>query len=519
MLQVGAVIGGRLRIDEILGEGGMGIVAGATHLELGNRVAVKVMRAELAQNPNIVERFIREARAVVNLRTEHVCRVLDVGRLDNGAPYIVMERLAGSDLARAISQRPLPVATAVDYVMQGCVALAEAHAAGIVHRDLKPANLFVTRRPNGGPLVKVLDFGIAKARDAGGPQLTQTMGMMGSPGYMSPEQLVSARDVDLRTDIWALGVTLYQLMSARMPFPAPTLTEIAIKVATDPPDPLDVDPDLRAVIFRCLEKQPERRYPSVAALSADLARFASSDGRNTAALAAQLSGVVMAPSVAPVGINVPTAASMLSPTPSPAAQTPAPVTPPPMVPAETVTVRRSRWPLILGALVIAGGAAGIAVAVTHGGGTSQPAAAPPSTPVIAAVPDATLAGSSAPVRDTWATTNTPHDTWAPTNEPSLPPDAGAKVDDDEDAPEKSIGPEDVPFRYTKQMRDEMRSGCRDMLSEKMPVEGDQISLTLINCYCNLDDLAGAQKELAKIKKKDVRLGARQMCAMQGLKLP
>jgi len=251
VISVGEVIGGRLRIDHIVGEGGMGVVAAATHLELGHRVAVKVLRDELAANPTIVERFIREARAVVGLRTEHVCRVLDVGRQPSGAPYIVMEMLDGSDLARAIAQRPLPVTTAVEYVMQACVALAEAHHAGIIHRDLKPANLFVTRRPDGGPCVKVLDFGIAKAVDAGA-HLTHTTGAMGSPGYMSPEQLQSARDVDQRTDIWALGVTLYQLISGRLPFWSPTLAEVAIKIATEPPAPLDygLDPALGAVISR-----------------------------------------------------------------------------------------------------------------------------------------------------------------------------------------------------------------------------------------------------------------------------
>jgi eukaryotic-like serine/threonine-protein kinase len=246
----------------------MGIVASATHLELGNQVAVKFLRDEYAQNPTIVERFIREARAVVTLRTEHVCRVIDVGRLDSGAPYIVMEMLHGADLSQAIAKRPLPVTTAVDYIMQACVALAEAHSHGIVHRDIKPANLFVTRRPDGGPLVKVLDFGIAKAMDNHGPALTHTSGMMGSPGYMSPEQLMSARDVDLRTDIWALGVTLYQLVSGTMPFAAPTITEIAIKVAADTPPPLAVDPGLSRVIFRCLEKAPAARYGSRAATAA-----------------------------------------------------------------------------------------------------------------------------------------------------------------------------------------------------------------------------------------------------------
>jgi serine/threonine protein kinase len=251
VLAVGSLIGGRFRIDQILGAGGMGIVVAATHLELGHRVAIKLLRDEMAQSPTLVERFLREARSVVGLRTEHVCKVTDIGRLDTGTPFIVMELLEGVDLQHVVHKQPLPVTTAVEYVLQACVALAEAHAAGIIHRDLKPANLFVTRRLDGGPLVKVLDFGIAKALADTGAHLTH-QSAMGSPGYMSPEQIQSARDVDVRTDLWALGVTLYQLLSSRMPFPAASHTEIAIKVATEPPAPLDVDPALRAVIWKCL---------------------------------------------------------------------------------------------------------------------------------------------------------------------------------------------------------------------------------------------------------------------------
>ncbi len=273
VLQVGSIIGGRLRVDRLLGAGGMGVVVAATHLELDQRVAVKVLHDELAANPTIVARFLREARAVAKLRTEHVCRVFDVGRLDNGAPYIVMELLDGSDLGAAVVRGPVAPAFSVDYVIQACVALAEAHAAGVVHRDLKPANLFVTRRADGSPLLKVLDFGIAKAATAAEAKLTHTASTMGSPGYMSPEQIKSARDVDLRTDIWALGVTLFQLLSGRMPFAGTQLTEIAVNITTAQPGPLEGDPALRAIVMRCLEKEPERRYPDVASLATALRPF------------------------------------------------------------------------------------------------------------------------------------------------------------------------------------------------------------------------------------------------------
>ncbi len=249
MLVIGDVVGGKLRIERIVGRGGMGIVAIATHLALEQKVAIKVLHEQLAADPATVERFLREARTPMRLKSDHVCRVLDVGQLDGGAPYIVMELLEGSDLAALVKLRgALPIATAVDYVLQACVAVAEAHALGIVHRDLKPANLFVTRRVDGSPLVKVLDFGIAKVPSRGdNTQLTQTAAVMGSPGYMSPEQLRSAKDVDARTDVWALGAILYELVSARLPFPADSVTELAVKIAVDPPDPLDVDAAFRTV--------------------------------------------------------------------------------------------------------------------------------------------------------------------------------------------------------------------------------------------------------------------------------
>jgi serine/threonine-protein kinase len=281
-LSIGGVIGGRFRIDDILGVGGMGIVVAATHLDLRNRVAIKLMRDELLDSPAIIERFMREARAVVQLHTEHVCKVLDVARLTTGAPYIVMELLQGIDLARTILSRPLATTIAVEYVMQACIALAEAHAAGIVHRDLKPANLFVTRRRDGRPLIKVLDFGIAKPGAGSDAGLTHTRVMLGSPGYMSPEQLESPRDVDARTDIWALGVTLYQLLSARLPFSAPSQTEVAIKIAGEPPAPIDLDPALGAILGRCLEKTPDQRYRDVRALVADLIPFGGPAARRIA---------------------------------------------------------------------------------------------------------------------------------------------------------------------------------------------------------------------------------------------
>jgi serine/threonine-protein kinase len=289
VLAPGDLLGGKLRIEKILGQGGMGVVAVATHLQLEQRVAVKVLRDQLASGSEHVERFMREARAAARLRSEHVCRVQDVGELDGGGWYIVMELLDGRDLA---SVGVVPIATAVDYVLQASVGLAEAHTQGIVHRDLKPANLFLTRRLDGTPLVKVLDFGISKAPAArGGAELTGTDTLMGSPGYMSPEQLRSSRGVDARTDVWSLGVILYQLVSGRLPFPGASITETSVKIAMDPPDALDVDPAFAAVVMRCLEKAPEARYADVGALAAALAPF----GGPAAAAHVELIGKLLRP--------------------------------------------------------------------------------------------------------------------------------------------------------------------------------------------------------------------------------
>jgi serine/threonine-protein kinase len=212
--------------------------------------------------------------------------VIDVGTLETGAPYMVMEYLEGSDLSDLVARRgPLPWHEVVEFVLQACEAIAEAHVAGVVHRDLKPANLFLIRRPDGSPCIKVLDFGISKAADAAsGSALTQTAAVMGSPKYMSPEQLKSARDVDARTDIWALGVILYELLSGEGAFKADTMPQLYVAIIQDPPQPLrrtDVPPGLVQVILRCLEKDPARRFQSVAELAAALHEFAPVHARRS----------------------------------------------------------------------------------------------------------------------------------------------------------------------------------------------------------------------------------------------
>ncbi|MDB4941049.1 MAG: serine/threonine protein kinase [Labilithrix sp.] len=279
----------------------MGYVVAARHLQLGQMVALKFMREEIC-TPDYKSRFLREARNTVRLRSKHVSRVLDVGALDAGAPYMVMELLEGTDLSELLhASGPLPVHDACEYVLQACEAIAEAHGHGIIHRDLKPANLFLTRGQSGEPVVKVLDFGVSKvlelgldedtspggrARGGGGgihhrldSVVTKVSDLLGSPSYMAPEQVVSARDADLRSDIWSLGVILFRLISGKAPFHGTSLGELIQTIMHGPiPSLRDVKPDLppglEHVVARCLERDRQKRLGDVVELARLLAPYA-----------------------------------------------------------------------------------------------------------------------------------------------------------------------------------------------------------------------------------------------------
>ncbi|MDI1435729.1 serine/threonine-protein kinase [Polyangium sorediatum] len=298
-IAIGDVIAEKYRVDRLLGSGGMGVVVAATHLTLRTRRAIKVMRPHGVGSPLGVERFLREARALSELRSAHVARVYDVGRLPNDAPFMVMEYLEGQTLLARLAQRgPLPAEEAAAYVLHACEALAEAHALGMVHRDLKPDNLFLTQAHDGSPCVKVLDFGVSKLlHDEGeGRARTSTGAIVGSPLYMSPEQINGAHDIDGRSDIWAMGIILFQLVTGECPFAGNNVLEILAQIANKkPPPPSTLREELKAsfdaVILRCLEKDRALRYPDVVALARDLAPLARSEPDPPAVLVARIERV------------------------------------------------------------------------------------------------------------------------------------------------------------------------------------------------------------------------------------
>jgi serine/threonine-protein kinase len=290
--QQGDVIDGRYQVEEFLGSGGMGVVVAARHLALRQRVAVKLLFPGSAKLPGTTERFLREARLAASIQSEHVTRVLDVGALESGAPYMVMEYLSGTDLSLVIEARgPLPVQQAVDFILQVGEAIAEAHSIGIIHRDLKTHNLFLTIRPDGSPRLKVLDFGLSKTTQSDPDYtteatLTATDVVAGSPVYMSPEQLRGLALADARSDIWALGVILYEMLSGHRPFGGTSLTALSASIAADTPVPVSalrkgIPGGLNAWVMRCLEKDPARRVQSVAELARGIAPFASSRASNS----------------------------------------------------------------------------------------------------------------------------------------------------------------------------------------------------------------------------------------------
>jgi serine/threonine-protein kinase len=399
-VQPGDVIDGKYRVERVLGVGGMGMVVSAIHLKLEERVAIKVVLPELASQPEVTERFLREGRAAVKIRSQHVARVLDVAASPDGTPYMVMEYLEGSDLARQVETTgPLGVVEAVGYVLEACEAIAQAHAQGIVHRDLKPANLFLTTNADGQATVKVLDFGISKMGVANAPVadggLTKTSAMMGSPTYMAPEQMRSTRRVDARADIWGIGAVLYELVAGRPAFTGETMAELLVTIMQDAHAPLhrvrpDVPAELGAVVDRCLEKDPDKRFQSVADLATALDPFGPESAR---ALTARIRRTLA---------RAPQASSAdISAGPSPVAAEPAAAAQTAGAWAAIVAQQKRRPITVVAAAAAALAIALVAVVSSRGGRskTSEPMPVPiaaMASPATAPAPSASPETESAP---------------------------------------------------------------------------------------------------------------------------
>jgi serine/threonine protein kinase len=305
----GDVIAGKYALERIIGQGGMGAVFAARHVKLGHAVAIKVMLAD-RQNEDAARRFMNEGRASAHIQNEHVVRIFDIDE-EHGYAYMVLELLQGDDLAQVLeAQGRLASHVAVGYVIQALDGVRQAHDLGIVHRDLKPSNLFLARTQSGNVVVKVLDFGISKARGASSldmapHQQTSTAAMLGSPLYMSPEQLRSSKNVDARADIWAMGVILYELLTGQVPFEGETLGALFSAILeTDAPRVSarvrDVPAGLDAIIVRCLQRRPEDRFATAAELEAQLAPFATAQAT---------SFPLMMTTAMPPSVSAPTAAA------------------------------------------------------------------------------------------------------------------------------------------------------------------------------------------------------------------
>ena len=394
----GMVLLGRYDIEAQLGIGGCSIVLRARDRLLDQTVAIKILRTDVGFALDMEARLMREARAIAQLSSPHVVRIFDVGALETGAPFLVMELLLGTDLDGVLKrQRLLPPGLAVDYILQACDAFAEAHARGIVHRDIKPSNLFVVSRSDGAKIVKVLDLGISKSTFPDGDlSLTQTASVLGTPAYMAPEQMRSARFAEARSDVWALGTVLYQLVEGRMPLHGETFAELVVAASVLPHDPMTVAPQLAPVIARCLAKAPGDRYANMAELAAALEGFTTGEiGRACVARSARVLGI------APL-IPLPIATANI------ALATPAP--------------RASPWRIAIIAALAAAVAIPATVLVARGhesdtGPSDQPAAVAPN----AAAPPAVAPATAPPVEPADAAAAAPSRPAEPTPAPIAAP--------------------------------------------------------------------------------------------------
>ncbi len=302
---IGAIVAGKYRVDRVLGTGAMGVVVAARHVALDQVVAIKLLGpTRYGSRDEAIARFLAEARAAAKIDSDHVGRVFDVGTLESGVPYMVMEYLEGNDLEVELERRgQLAISEAVDYVLQAADAIAAAHQLGIVHRDLKPANLFLASRADGSRRVKVLDFGISKGASTSRARESREAGSFGTPAYMSPEQVRDPSRVDGRSDVWALGAILYELVSGQMAFVGTSVQAVLDMVLAEDPCPMtalrrDVPRELEAIVMRALARDRDKRWPTVATFARAIAPF----GSGGSLLLRAASGV---PSAPPVAMSLP----------------------------------------------------------------------------------------------------------------------------------------------------------------------------------------------------------------------
>ena len=295
----GEILAGKYRVVRVVGSGGMGVVVQVVPVDGEGKLALKFLRPSVARDPVAAKRFVREAEAARRVESPHVVTIADVGELDSGSPYLVMEYLEGSTLdARLAAGKRLPLEEACDLALQVALGLAAAHATGVIHRDIKPANLYLTAVSEGGETLKIVDFGVSKILDpehADGQNLTRTQTALGSPLYMSPEQMRSARTADFRADQWSLGAVLYRMVTGHLPFNAESLPRVCVRVLTGDFEPVvahcpELPSDFIASVERCLRVSPAQRHGDIADFAAAIAPFAGAQGNERAARCRALLG-------------------------------------------------------------------------------------------------------------------------------------------------------------------------------------------------------------------------------------
>ena len=398
--RVGTVLKDNYRIERLLGRGGMGAVYQATHLRLGSQVAVKLLLGEHAKVPEVVQRFRREAKVAMDLSDENIVHIHDYDVAEDGSPFIVMEYLQGEDLEGLIEREaPLPLERAVEIARQVGSALAAAHRLEVVHRDLKPANIFLKRRASGEDLVKVVDFGIAKVADSSS-LVTRANALMGTPSYMSPEQANQEQEqIDGRTDIFALGCILYEMLSGQQPFRGDSYTKVLLQVVSQDPPPLrelvpQLAPEVEQVVNRALIKEREERYQDiqqmmVALLSTVGDEWGAAEVASDTVVTFSAAEDLGAPAEAPAEPADSTAfAETLPPSSSPRS-------PPPGASASDGSGRRGL--LMAAALLLLLASGGVIAYQALGPSGAVSGRAAEARPAVAAKPPATPAAAPAPV--------------------------------------------------------------------------------------------------------------------------